>query len=179
MGCSKAQKRQANDLYPLSTFTSGAWGSVSVGLWGACQLSLFLGGGSSQGTLSTPPPPKLKARPPGGVVGDVYGQAVCGRNIVLEAKPDLVPNPQPRVQPNLLPRWQPSLQPSLQLESPFLWPLLSKCSSSASNTPTRKSGTQSLFLSRAKHASQRAVSGSFCCSCALVSACLVSCASLA
>ena len=51
-----------------------------------------------------------------------------------------------RVQPNLLPRWQPRLQPSLQLESPFLWPLLSMCSSSESNAPARKSGTQSLFL---------------------------------
>ena len=29
----------------------------------------------------------------------------------------------------LLPWWQPSLQPNLQLESPFLWPLLSMCSS--------------------------------------------------
>ena len=55
--------------------------------------------------------------------------------------PNLVPNPQPRVQPNLLPRWQPSLQPSLQLEIPFLWPLLSMCSSSESNNPARKSGT--------------------------------------
>ena len=74
---------------------------------------------------------------------------------------NLVPIPQPRVQPNLLPRWQPSLQPSLQLESPFLWPLWSMCSSSGSNTPARKSGTQSLFLSRAEHASQQAVPGSF------------------
>ena len=29
------------------------------------------------------------------------------------------------MQPNLLPRWQ----PNLQLESPFLWPMLSMCSS--------------------------------------------------
>ena len=66
------------------------------------------------------------------------------------------------VQPNLLPWWQPSLQPSLQLESPFLWPLWSMCTSSESNTPARKSGTQSLLLSRAEHASQQAVPGSFC-----------------
>ena len=33
---------------------------------------------------------------------------------------------------------------------------------SGSNTPARKSGTQSLFLSRAEHASQQAVPGSFC-----------------
>ena len=68
--------------------------------------------------------------------------------------------------PNLLPRWQ----PSLQLKSPYLWPLLNMCSSSESNTPERKSGRQSLFLSRAEHASQRAVPGSFCGSYALVSA---------
>ena len=49
-----------------------------------------------------------------------------------------VPNPQTRVQPNLLPRWQ----PSLQLDSPFLWPLLSMCSFSESNTRTRKSGVE-------------------------------------
>ena len=72
---------------------------------------------------------------------------------LLPKLPNLVPNPQPRVQPNLLPRWQ----PSLQLESPFLWPLLSMCSSSESNTPARKSGTQSQFLNRAEHASQQAV----------------------
>ena len=63
---------------------------------------------------------------------------------LLPKLPNLVPKP--RVQPNLLPRWQPSLQPSLQLESPFLWPLLSMCSSSESNTPARRSGTQSLSL---------------------------------
>jgi hypothetical protein len=67
--------------------------------------------------------------------------------------PNLVPNPQPRVQPNLLPRWQ----PSLLLESPFLWARLSMCSSSESNTPARKKGTQSLFLRRAEHASRQAV----------------------
>ena len=39
----------------------------------------------------------------------------------------------------------------------------------------RKSGTQSLPLSRAQHASQQAVSGSFCCSCAFMFACLTSC----
>ena len=59
---------------------------------------------------------------------------------------NLVPNPQPRVQP--------SLQPSLQLESPFLWPLLSMCSSSESNTLARESGKQSLSLSKAEHVSQ-------------------------
>ena len=75
--------------------------------------------------------------------------------------PNLVPNPQPRVQPNLLPRWQPGLQPSLQLESPFPWPQLSVCTSSESNTLARKSGTQSQFLSRTEHASQRTAPGSF------------------
>ena len=54
---------------------------------------------------------------------------------LLPKLPNLMPNPQPRVQPILLPRWQ----PSLQLESPFLWSLLSMCSSSESNPPTRKS----------------------------------------
>ena len=52
---------------------------------------------------------------------------------------DTYPNP-PNVQPNLLPRWQPNLQPNLQLESPFLWPLLSMCSSLRCNTRVRKSG---------------------------------------
>ena len=49
---------------------------------------------------------------------------------------------------------------------------LSMCSSSESSTPARKSGTQSLSLSRAEHASQQAPCGSFCGSYALVSACL-------
>ena len=39
----------------------------------------------------------------------------------------------------------------------------------------QKRGTQSLFLSRAEHASQQAVPGSFCCSYAFVYARLVSC----
>ena len=73
--------------------------------------------------------------------------------------------PKPRVQPNLLPGWQPSLQ-----QSPFLWPLLSMCSSSESNTPAIKSGTWSLFLCRAEHTSQQAVPGPFCGSYAFVSA---------
>ena len=48
--------------------------------------------------------------------------------------------------------------------------------SSKSNVYARKSGTRSLSLiSRAEHASQQAVSGSFCGSHALVSACLASC----
>ena len=94
---------------------------------------------------------------------------------LLPKLPNLMPHPQPRVQPNLLPRWQPSLQPRLQLESPFQWSLLSMCSSSKSNTPARKSGTQSLSLSRPDHASQQAVSCSFCGSYALMFACLVSC----
>ena len=64
---------------------------------------------------------------------------------------------------NLLPRWQ----PSLQLESPFLWLLLSMCSSSESNTPARKSGKS---LTKAEHVSQWAVSGSCCGSYAFVSA---------
>ena len=81
----------------------------------------------------------------------------------------------PSVQPNLLPGWQPSLQPNLQLESPFLWPLLSMCSSSRSNTRVRKSGTPSLMLSRPQHASLQAVSWSFCGSHALVFASLVLC----
>ena len=50
---------------------------------------------------------------------------------------------------------------------------------SASNTRTRKSGTQSLSLSlslsRAEHASQQAVSGSFCGSYALMVVCFASC----
>ena len=86
--------------------------------------------------------------------------------------PNLVPNPTSAL-PNLLPRWQPSLQPNLQLESPFLWPLLSMCSSSRSNICVRKSGTQSLFLSGPEHASLRAVSWSFRGSHALVFASLV------
>ena len=61
---------------------------------------------------------------------------------LLPKLPNLVPNPQPRAQPNLLPQWQPSLQPSLQLESPFLWPLLSTCSSLETNTPVRKNGVE-------------------------------------
>ena len=73
---------------------------------------------------------------------------------LLPKLPSLVPNPQPRV----------------QLESPFLWPLLSMCSSSEPNTPTRKSGTQSQLLSRAAHASQQAFPGSFCGSFAFMSA---------
>ena len=85
---------------------------------------------------------------------------------LLPKLPTLMPNPQPRVRPDLLPRWQ----PSLLLESPFLWPLLSMCSSSESSNAARKSGTQSLFLSRADYTSQQAVAGSFCGSCALVSA---------
>ena len=36
--------------------TSEAQGSVSLGFWGSRQLSLFGGGWSSQGALSTPPP---------------------------------------------------------------------------------------------------------------------------
>ena len=36
--------------------TSEAWGSVSVGFWGSCQLSLFWGEGGGQGALSPPPP---------------------------------------------------------------------------------------------------------------------------
>ena len=57
---------------------------------------------------------------------------------------------------------------------PFQWPLLSMCSSSKSNTH-KKSGTQSLSLSRAEHASQQAVSGSFRGSYALMFACFPSC----
>ena len=41
--------------------TSEAQGSVSVGFWGSSQLSPFWGRGeSSQGALSTPPPPNCK-----------------------------------------------------------------------------------------------------------------------
>ena len=50
---------------------------------------------------------------------------------------------------------------------PFEWPLLSMCSSSKPNTP-QKSVAQSLSLRRAEHASQQAVSGSFCGTYALV-----------
>ena len=61
------------------------------------------------------------------------------------------------------------LQPSPQVENPFLWPLLSMCSmcSSKSNTHVRRTGTQSLSLSRAERASQQAVSAPFCGLCAL------------
>ena len=53
--------------------TSGARGSVSVGFWGARQLSpLGGGGGASQGALSTPHPPQLKARPPQCPVGFLF-----------------------------------------------------------------------------------------------------------
>ena len=41
--------------------TSEAWGSVSLGFWGSRQLSPFLGGGSSQGALSTPRPPSIES----------------------------------------------------------------------------------------------------------------------
>ena len=45
--------------------TSGARGSVSVGFWGARQLSPFFGGGLVRGLYrSPPPPPQLKARLP-------------------------------------------------------------------------------------------------------------------
>ena len=69
----------------------------------------------------------------------------------------------PRAKPSTKSAAKPAaqVQPSLHLESPFLWPLLSMCSSSESNTPARKSGTQSQFLSRAEHASQWTVPGSF------------------
>ena len=76
-------------------------------------------------------------------------QTACHRGCSQRCQPRA--KPQPRVEPNLLPRWQ----PSLQLESPFLWPLLSTCSSSETNTPARKSGTQSLSLSKAEHVSQQ------------------------
>ena len=50
--------------------TSEARGSVSVGFWGSCQLSLFWGrGGSGRRALSTPPPPPRKRKP---------GLPVCG-----------------------------------------------------------------------------------------------------
>ena len=62
-------------------------------------------------------------------------------------KRHLMPNP-PSMQPNLLPTWQPSLQPNLQLESPFLWPLLSMCSSLRRNAHVKRSGTPSLLLIR-------------------------------
>ena len=42
--------------------TSEARGSVSVGFWGSCQLSLFLGGGPAGG-LYRPPPPPQKRKP--------------------------------------------------------------------------------------------------------------------
>ena len=51
---------------------------------------------------------------------------------------------------------------------PFQWPLLSMCSST-------KRGTQRLSLSRAEHASQQAVAGSFGGSYALVFACFALC----
>ena len=63
----------------------------------------------------------------------------------------------------------------LQLERSFQWPLLSMCSSSKSNSFTRKSGTQGLSLSRAGLAFQQAVSCSICGSYALMFACLALC----
>ena len=41
--------------------TPEARGSVSLGFWGSRQLSPFWEGGSSQGALSTPPPPSLES----------------------------------------------------------------------------------------------------------------------
>ena len=65
--------------------------------------------------------------------------------------PEASPLPSPL--PSLLPT-QPNLMPSAakyaaQVESPILWPLFSMCTSSESNTPARKSGTQSLSLRKA------------------------------
>ena len=101
---------------------------------------------------------------------------LCGVKPAAKPAPKL-PNlvPVQPVQPNLLLRLQPSLSPSLQLESPFVWPPLSVSNSSKSNTRARKSGTQGLSLSRAEHASQQAVSASFCGLYALMFACLASC----
>ena len=44
--------------------TSEAWGSDSVGFWGSCQLSPFLGGVQPEGSIDPPPPPQTKTRPP-------------------------------------------------------------------------------------------------------------------
>ena len=59
--------RRADSKNPIFIFwvwvTSEAQGSVSVGFWGSRQLSPFLGGGVSQGALSTPPA-QLQARLP-------------------------------------------------------------------------------------------------------------------
>ena len=76
-----------------------------------------------------------------------------------DAKPCAKPSTKSAVKPAAKVAASPAA--SLQLESPFLWPLLSMCSSSESNTPAKKSGTQSQFLSRAEHASQLTGSGSF------------------
>ena len=74
------------------------------------------------------------------------------RELLATGAGNPLPSPLPSLPPNL--PWQPSLQPSLQLESPFLWPSLSMCSSSESNHPARKRGKQSLSLSKAEHVSQ-------------------------
>ena len=66
-----------------------------------------------------------------------------------------------------------SVSRNFSLGCPFQWPLLSMCSSSKSCS--KKSGRLSLSLSRAEHASQQAVSGSFGGSYALVFACFALC----
>ena len=47
--------------------TSEAWGSVSVGFWGSCQLSPFFGGGVgrlARGLYQPPTPHANETRPP-------------------------------------------------------------------------------------------------------------------
>ena len=52
------------NVWQMMTFlTSEAQGSVSVGFWGSCQLSLFFGGGSGRRALSPPLPPPRKRKP--------------------------------------------------------------------------------------------------------------------
>ena len=64
--------RCADSKNPISFFPdfwvwviSKAWGSDSVGFWGSCQLSPFLGeGGGPAGGLYRPPPPPPKNENP-------------------------------------------------------------------------------------------------------------------
>jgi len=155
MVASEGKSREVTMLYTAKEDTEIVWAKSGRGVWG---LANVFADGQLYFTRDVPEAKRL----PQGLEPPAKPPAKPAPKL-----PNLVPNPQPRVQPNLLPRWQ----PSLQLESPFLWPLLSMCSSSESNAPARKSGTQSLFLSRAEHASQQAVPGSFC----GLPACFLSC----
>ena len=90
--------RRTGSKNPISIFaefgsvTSGARRSISVGFWGAHQLSPF-GGGSSQRAASTPPPPpKLTARPPLCPEGHSVQRAQCpGTLCPLNTMPPSLP----------------------------------------------------------------------------------------